>query len=91
MAGDDGSGKISGMCVYICLKRMTVMSALEDASYHVCNMCVFSRVQKEFLGLIHKRWVLQRISFGGLSDIKVFLVMRQSIEDVVCFGYKMSN
>ena len=47
---------------------------------HGRNICVFSHVQNEFLGLTHKRCVLQRISFVALSDVTFVFGMRQSME-----------
>ena len=61
----------------LCLSsRTTVTPACiveEDAYYRTHNMCVFSRIQKRILGLMHKVCVLQRISFGALSDVTVVL------------------
>ena len=51
----------------------------EDACHRARNLCVFSRVQKGTPGLTHKGCVLQRVSFGALSDVTVVLGMRQSI------------
>ena len=44
--------------------------------------CVFSCIQKGTLGLTHKGCVLQCVSLGALSDVRVVLGMRQSID---CF------
>ena len=55
----------------------------EDACHRAHNLCVFSRVQKGTPRLTHKWCVLQRVSFGALSDVTIVLWMRQSI---VVFG-----
>ena len=63
--------------------RTTVTSARipdEDACYRACNLCDFSYVQKGTQGLTNKGCVLQRVSFGALSDVMVVLGMRQSID-----------
>ena len=61
----------------------SVMSARipdEDACYRACNLCVFSCVKKNTLGLMHKGCILQRVSLGALRDVMVVLgIMRQSI------------
>ena len=76
-----------GILNILCLtSRTTVTSArmLEDdtSCHRARNLCVFSRVQKGTQGLTHKGCVLQRVSLGALSDVTVFLEMRQSIVDV---------
>ena len=67
----------------------------EDACYRARNLCVFSRIQKGTLGLTHKECILQRVSFGALSDVTVVLGMRQSIAQLcqintqqVALGYR---
>ena len=56
----------------------------KDACHRARNLCVVSRVQKGTPGLTHKGYVLQRVSLGELSDVKVVLGMRQSIA-LACF------
>ena len=65
----------------LCLtSRTTVTSACipeEDACHRARNLCVISRVKKGTPGLTHKGCVLQHVSLGALSDVTVFLGMRQ--------------
>ena len=68
-------------CLY---SRTTVTSVHipeEDAYYRARNMCVSHVLKSRVPGLTHKGCVLQRISFGVLSDVTVVLGMRQSIEE----------
>ena len=69
---------------YTCLtSKMTVTSPCildEDVCCRVCNLHVFSHVQKGTPGLAHERYVLRHVSLGAFSDVTVILGMRQSIE-----------
>ena len=56
-------------------------SGFKDACYRARNFCVFSRIQKETPGLMHKGCVLQRVFLGTLSVVTVVVGMRRMCVD----------